>query len=85
MGLKPTNLYSGHQHLNEFMYVLINDIKALDKMVADSMLERDIERIGAEQELRLLDKSYRPTLIAMGVLKDLNDRANSTQKVKVMN
>ncbi len=85
MGLNPTNLYSDQQHLNEFMYVLINDIKALDKMVADGMLECDKQRIGAEQELCLLDKSYRPVPIAMGVLNDLNDRANSTQKVKVMN
>jgi hypothetical protein len=79
MGLNPTNLYSDQQHLNEFMYVLINDIKALDKMVADGILERDIQRIGAEQELCLLDKSYRPAPIAMGVLKDLNDSHFTTE------
>src|SRR3954468_11486081 len=51
-----------------FMRAVLNDLRALDRMVADNAFERGVSRIGAEQEMFLVDAAYHP---APGVLKIL--------------
>ncbi len=79
MGLKPVILYSDPKHLNEFVYVLINDIKTLEQMLESGKFEGDVQRVGAEQELCLLSNSWRPATIAMEVLEELDDPHFSTE------
>ena len=45
----------------EFLYHLLNDVKALDQMVKDDLFEKNIHRIGAEQEFCIVTKNFRPS------------------------
>ena len=79
MGRTLRKLYSGKKALNQFIYYLINDIKALKKMLDAGMFETDVQRIGVEQELCLLDKTWRPALLSMQVLKKIKDNHFTTE------
>ena len=79
MGRTDVKLYSGKQQLNKFKYFLLHDIKALEKMLAQDMFEKEAQRIGAEQELCLLDKSWRPAPLIMEVLKKIDDPHFTTE------
>jgi CBS domain-containing protein/gamma-glutamylcysteine synthetase len=46
-----------------FMTHLLEDIRAFEVMLAEDRFEKDIQRIGAEQEMVLVDQQYNPALI----------------------
>ena len=52
----------------EFMSALLDDIRAVERMIETNMFETGIRRIGAEQEMFLIDDTWGP---ARGVLKVL--------------
>lgn len=79
MGKNTGRLYSGKKQLNRFMHFLINDIKALEKMLAADLFEKNIQRIGVEQELCLLDNTWRPAPMIMQVLDELEDEHFTTE------
>lgn len=63
-----------------FMRHLLKDIHAMERMIADGMFEADITRIGAEQELCLVDThSWKPANINLEVLKIMNDPMLTTE------
>ena len=62
-----------------FLYHLLNDIEALELMINQGMLEKGIQRVGAEQELCLVDKYFRPASNALKVLEKLNDPHFTTE------
>ncbi len=66
----------------EFMRSLLNDVCALEMMLEGNLLESDVRRIGAEQELFLVDQSMRPALVASSVLKNVNDPRVTTELAK---
>ena len=55
------------------MKALLNEVRALEEMLAAGMFESGIRRIGAEQEMFLVDQANRPALTAMQVLDQIND------------
>ena len=57
----------------KFTRQLLTDIKALDKMLESGMIESGVKRIGAEQELYIIDDSWRPSPSVYELLKDLDD------------
>ena len=60
------------QKRREFSKRLLDDIRAMDYMLENDWFETDIMRIGAEQEMVIVDKeTFRPALIAEKVLKDM--------------
>ncbi|RDV40050.1 CBS domain-containing protein [Bradymonadaceae bacterium TMQ3] len=69
----------GGEQLRHFMRRLLGDVRALEKMLDEGMIESGIRRIGAEQELFLLDSSYRPAPLAMRALERLNDKRFTTE------
>jgi CBS domain-containing protein len=73
---EPTvDSYSDPTRLRRFMKHLLNDVRALEKMIEDGMIEKGIRRIGAEQELCLVDRNgWGPAPVAEEVLKSLDDR-----------
>src|SRR5688572_12099226 len=73
---EPTvDSYSDPTRLRQFMKHLLNDVRALEKMIEDGMIEKGIRRIGAEQELFLVDRNgWGPAPVAQEVLKSLDDR-----------
>ncbi len=61
------------ENLRTFTKYLIRDMKALEQMLANNMFERDTIRIGAEQELFLIDRASRPHPVNTQVLEELDD------------
>lgn len=65
---QPT--YTEAQSRHQFVKALLNDVTALEHMLANDWFESDITRIGAEQEIVLIDKStYRPSTLGPTILK----------------
>lgn len=73
MDKKTVKPVTDKKQLKRFMHFLLGDIKALEKMLAEGFIESDVRRIGAEQELCLVDKSCRPAPLSMEVLSKIND------------
>lgn len=56
-----------------FMKALLNEVRALEDMHEAGLFEGGVRRIGAEQEMFLVDRSHRPALCASQVLDQIND------------
>jgi CBS domain-containing protein len=65
--------------LQTFMSALLDDLRALDYMIEHDQIETDVKRIGAEQEMFLVDRSLRPAPLALEVLDGLNDARFTTE------
>lgn len=63
----------------EFLYHLLNDVKALDQMVKDDLFEKDMQRVGAEQEFCIVTKDFRPSTNSLKILKKINDPHFTTE------
>ncbi|MDF1808975.1 MAG: CBS domain-containing protein [Phycisphaerales bacterium] len=68
----------GEQHRATIGHVL-NDIRALELMLEKNMFETGVRRIGAEQELALVDDTYSPAPVGPEVLDDLNEPKATTE------
>jgi CBS domain-containing protein/gamma-glutamyl:cysteine ligase YbdK (ATP-grasp superfamily) len=72
------------QHVDErkaqaFMKALLEDLRALAFMLQEGRVESGITRIGAEQEMFLIDRYLRPAPISLEVLKIANDTRLTTE------
>lgn len=56
-----------------FLKHLLDDIKALEIMVNENLIETGIHRIGAEQEFCLVDRGFRPSMKGPELLPKMND------------
>ncbi|HEX3083364.1 MAG TPA: glutamate-cysteine ligase family protein, partial [Pyrinomonadaceae bacterium] len=70
--------FDQHQ-LQAFMGALFDDLRALDYMIEHDAIETGIRRVGAEQEMFLVDQDLRPAPIAMEVLDGLTDPRLTTE------
>ncbi len=59
--------------LRVFTRRLLKDVKALERMLDTGLVESDVRRIGAEQEMFLVDDSWRPAPRALEVLENADD------------
>jgi CBS domain-containing protein len=62
-----------------FMKALLEDLRALAFMLEDGRIESGITRIGAEQEMFLIDRYLRPAPVSLEVLKAANDTRLTTE------
>ncbi|MGH9874795.1 MAG: glutamate-cysteine ligase family protein [Pyrinomonadaceae bacterium] len=67
------------QKLQAFMKALLDDLRALDYMLDNGLIESGVLRIGAEQEMFLVDENLRPAPISMQVLEDASDPRLTTE------
>ena len=79
MGEQDVRRESEAEEIRVFLKHLLNDMRAFEKMLADDLFESDVRRIGAEQELFLVDQHWRPAPIATEVLKAVNDPHFTTE------
>ena len=63
----------------EFMRRLLRDLDALERMVKEQRFERGVSRIGAEQEIFLVDRAYHPAPGALDVLSRIGDPHFTTE------
>ena len=69
---------SGEQR-RRFMKSLLQDLRALEKMLEDGLLQSEVRRIGAEQEFFLVDDTGRPAGKVMELLETINDPHFTTE------
>ncbi len=62
-----------------FRKSLLADVTALERMIETGRIETGVRRIGAEQEMFLLDHAMRPAPVAVDVLKNANDCRLTTE------
>ena len=79
MGEQDVRRESEAEEIRVFLKHLLNDVRALEKMLEDDLFERDIRRIGAEQEMFLVDSHWRPASIATEVLDAVDDPHFTTE------
>ena len=56
-----------------FMKSLLEEVRALDAMLDKGMVESGISRIGAEQEMFLINKAHKPAPKALEILEIIDD------------
>ena len=79
MGSQVVQAITNKTQRKEFIYHLLKDIEALDLMIKNKSFETGIQRIGAEQELCIVDKFYRPSFNALKILDFINDEHFTTE------
>ncbi len=57
----------------DFMKALLEEVRALEAMLDKGMVESGVSRIGAEQEMFLINKAHQPAPTALEVLSKLDD------------
>jgi CBS domain-containing protein len=68
------DIRAGHStgEVRDFVKALLNDVRALERMLDNDMFETGVRRIGVEQEMFLVDRELFPAPIATEVLDKLN-------------
>ncbi|MFT7591377.1 MAG: CBS domain-containing protein/gamma-glutamylcysteine synthetase [bacterium] len=79
MGVQAVTEFSDSHQKRAFTKRLLNEIRALDYMLEHNMIERNTSRIGAEQELVLLDMDLKPALNNMELLDLIKDDHYTTE------
>ena len=69
----------GDQELRAFVKALLRDVKALEAMIDRGMIETGVRRIGAEQEMFLVDRDLRPAPLVLEVLDRLRHPQFTTE------
>lgn len=69
MGEVEVHAESSAEALRRFMRRVLDDLGALERMLDEGLLERGVHRIGAEQEMCLIDRDGEPLPINMQVLE----------------
>jgi hypothetical protein len=73
MGESNVTLMEDKQQMQIFMRKLLQDVQALDYMLREQWFEKGIVRMGAEQEMALVDKeTLRPALVNMQAMESLD-------------
>ncbi|MCH9682869.1 MAG: CBS domain-containing protein [Deltaproteobacteria bacterium] len=62
-----------------FVKALLDDVHALEQMLEQDMFETGIRRIGAEQEMFLVDRTMNPAPVATDVLEHADDPRLTTE------
>ena len=79
MGEHKVEQHVDEQKAQAFMKALLEDLRALAFMLEDGRIESGVQRIGAEQEMFLIDRYLLPAPVSLEVLKHTNDPRLTTE------
>lgn len=79
MGDKTVTSKYGDAEMREFTLAVLRDLHALELMLDGGMIESDVRRIGAEQEVFLIDHSMHPAPLVDEVIAAAKDRRLTTE------
>lgn len=82
MGEQNVQQILSKEELRKFTQHLFKDVRAIEFMLEKGMFEKGITRIGAEQELCLIDQAYRPASIAPELLSEITNPAFTNELAK---
>ena len=75
MGEQRVSLVSDKKQMQKFLKALLDDVKAMEYMLENGWFEENVSRIGAEQEMVLVDKNtFKPATNAMEALDLMKDK-----------
>ena len=63
----------------EFMHAILADLRALERMLREGKFETGVRRIGAEQEMFLIDKAWAPAPGSLKMIEKLQDSHFTTE------
>ena len=64
---------------NKFILSILKDVKALELMLEKGLFEKGVERIGAEQEMCLVNDRWKPAPVNLSILDEINDKHYTTE------
>ncbi len=73
MGEQNVRLNKDEQTQQAFMKALLTEVHALETMLDSGLIESGIHRIGAEQEMFLIDSAHKPATKALEILDVVGD------------
>ena len=73
MGEQNIEEFADESARQTFMKSLLDEVRALEAMLEKGMIESGVSRIGAEQEMFLINHGQKPALTALEVLEQLGD------------
>lgn len=73
MGDQNINRYLDDEALRQFTGALLRDVRALEYMLENNLIERGRRSIGAEQEMFIIDQFWHPAMIGEEALEKLTD------------
>jgi CBS domain-containing protein len=79
MGEQDVSQSSDAAELRRFTQHLLTDLRAFQQMLDDEMFETGVSRIGAEQELFLVDRYWRPAQNNLEILELIDDPRCTTE------
>ncbi|MBX3227924.1 MAG: CBS domain-containing protein [Labilithrix sp.] len=62
-----------------YVRALLNDLRALERMVDEDMFEKNVAMIGAEQEMFLVDRAFNASPTALQVIEKVADKHFTTE------
>ena len=75
MGEQKVSLVKDQDQMQDFVRLLLSDVRALEYMLKNNWFENDITRIGAEQEMVMVhSNTLKPACIAMEALEKMKDK-----------
>ncbi|WP_437967815.1 CBS domain-containing protein [Sorangium sp. So ce260] len=79
MGEQHVSEQANEEQLQAFMRALLDDVEALERLLQEDRIESGVRRIGAEQEMFLVDRALRPAPLALEVLERAADDRLTTE------
>ncbi|WP_397446579.1 CBS domain-containing protein [Polaribacter sp. R77954] len=79
MGSQSVIAIKTQKDRKDFIKNVLNDLEAFQYMLEHNLFEKGIVRVGAEQEICIVDKDYRPSTKALEILKEINDTHYTTE------
>lgn len=79
MGQHDVYQETDERKLKAYMKALLDDLHALELMLETGLIESGVRRIGAEQEMFLVDRNLNPAPVAPEVLKRAGDERLTTE------
>ena len=73
MGEQNVKLNTEGDTHRAFMKSLLIEVRALEELLDKGLIESGVSRIGAEQEMFLIDRAHRPALKALAMLEAIDD------------
>ena len=79
MGSQSVKAITSLKQRKNFVFHLLNDIQTLQLMLKEHAFEKNISRVGVEQELCLTNKVFRPSFNSIEILSKINDPHFTTE------
>jgi len=76
---KTVAKFDDGQARRDFMAGILTDLEVLERMIAENRFETGVRRIGAEQEMFLIDKSWHAAPASLKLLEKLKDSHFTTE------